>query len=857
MNIICYKYSLICLVIGGFLAYHAGYASENENKAGSSLITVQVKKNQSIRDISLQYLNNPNLWEDILRANHMKPEEADKVVPGMILRIPVEAISRANTELEKSRDFIQQATQKGAKIFAPVMITQAIRLRDAALEKRNIGEWEDCTVLAKEAAAEAEKALKISLENQDVPAEAVVEYREGSVQSRKPSDTLWKETLQNDILLEGEKIRTLSASYAEILFRDSSRLQLRENAQALIRKMRENPLEDTRQTKVDLIKGDVFALLSGGKKENRFNLDLEGIAMNIESRRFRVGREDQETRIANYEGKLEIEAKGKKVVLKENQGSVVRQNQEPSPPRELLPAPRMLEPGDGDTRFDIKTLLIWKTVPGAEGYLLELSRNASFSKILWEETVRDKNAADRIEKIFPPTMGTGAFYWRVSAISSDKLPGPPSLPRLLRLISDDQPPFLVIQTPEEGTVFSESTAELSGNTEPGATLTIQDQPVDVSSGGAYRVQYKLSPGKNLIIVQATDPAGNTSRAERTVEFVPGTKMNLSFDPLPIQIEKNRFLVRHTEFTLSGQTYPRGRITLSSLNAAFSSKTRADDSGRFQISVRITEQQNEFFIEAASPAGEVTKEQFAAEIDNVPPVIKFAQGIPSVTSQKTVSLSGMIEGGIRLELNGQEISLTPGPEKGRMPFEIQSYQLVPGRNPLQFAASDEAGNRTAIEKDVFLDSDPPELVHLSFSPDKISKSLWDKHKTGQNLEGLIYIRAKDATDMLKILPLTLSVGDYEITAYITRSEGSWDPKEKTSDSRSEKRKPSSLSSAPNRVQPPSLKGSSEQIPRPNDMQYFEYKGIFSIPPQSEGQIKLKCLSLSDYLGNTRELRTENQ
>jgi hypothetical protein len=302
--------------------------------------------------------------------------------------------------------------------------------------------------------------------------------------------------------------------------------------------------------------------------------------------------------------------------------------------------------------------------------------------------------------------------------------------------------------------------------------------------------------------------------------------------------------------LSGETYPRGRVVLTALNGVFLSKTRADDRGRFQISARISEHQNEFFIEAASPAGEITADRFAAEIDNIPPVIKFAQAIPSVTSNKAMSLSGGVAGGTSLVLNGQDIPLKPGAEKGLMQFEIQSCKLSPGRNRLLFEASDRAGNRTALEKAVFLDADPPELVHLSFSPDKIVKE--------QNRDGVIFIRAKDATVMANFLRVSLSVGDDEITAYITRTDGaaSSAPNAKNSAKRSKKRKKPELSWAANSAQIPPLKGISDQMPPVNEIQYFEYKGNFSIPPKAEGPIKLKQLTLSDYLGNARELIMDN-
>ena len=109
------------------------------------------------------------------------------------------------------------------------MLTQ-LRQEIEAIKKRKSGDWSACTALARESAKKAEKAFKISKENQDLPAEAVVEYCYGQVHRRKPAESLWKDVSRYDILMEGDRIRTLSQLFAEILFRDDSRLQLKENA---------------------------------------------------------------------------------------------------------------------------------------------------------------------------------------------------------------------------------------------------------------------------------------------------------------------------------------------------------------------------------------------------------------------------------------------------------------------------------------------------------------------------------------------------------------------------------------------------------------------------------------------------
>ena len=135
MKTIDYRPAFIC-----FMAYFLliGYGLVNPADCiGKNIITIKVKENQGIRDISRRYLDDPNRWEDVLRANNLN--SPDEIKPRMILRIPVGEVFQAKQELEISGKIIQQATMAGAKIFAPKIIAKAIQLRDTAILKQKSG----------------------------------------------------------------------------------------------------------------------------------------------------------------------------------------------------------------------------------------------------------------------------------------------------------------------------------------------------------------------------------------------------------------------------------------------------------------------------------------------------------------------------------------------------------------------------------------------------------------------------------------------------------------------------------------------------------------------------------------------
>jgi hypothetical protein len=71
-------------------------------------------------------------------------------------------------------------------------------------------------------------------------------------------------------------------------------------------------------------------------------------------------------------------------------------------------------------------------------------------------------------------------------------------------------PDLTVTTPVNGTVTEEPSVEVSGMTEPGATVTINGTEINVETDGSFTATIALSYGVNEILVVATiDGQGST------------------------------------------------------------------------------------------------------------------------------------------------------------------------------------------------------------------------------------------------------------------------------------------------------------------------------------------------------------
>jgi flagellar hook assembly protein FlgD len=73
---------------------------------------------------------------------------------------------------------------------------------------------------------------------------------------------------------------------------------------------------------------------------------------------------------------------------------------------------------------------------------------------------------------------------------------------------------------EDGAVVAEPSLQLTGKVEPGSAVQINNQSVSVGMLGDFQTSLPLLRGENVIEIQATDQAGNVTRAMRRITYDP-------------------------------------------------------------------------------------------------------------------------------------------------------------------------------------------------------------------------------------------------------------------------------------------------------------------------------------------------
>jgi hypothetical protein len=693
---------------------------------------VRVQEGQSLRDIARTELGDPDLWTEILHANGLA-SPAD-VQPGMELVVPAGEIAAADRALDRALAAIQRATQQGARLFAPQQIEHGIARYDEGIAKRKAGEWAGAVAAADEAQRAATAALQVAAASRDAAAEARLTDREGAVEGRTPQELVWTDRERDAILIEEEKVRTLSRSSAQITFRDDSRLRLNANSQAVIRRMRTDPLSRTEEAKVSLVEGDFYALLSGKSDRKKFELQIPDVETEVESRSFWVRHDGSGAKFTNYDDRvLRVAARGSEVELGRNEAALVRTGQQPSDKVDIRAATTLLAPADDSQTISADVGLSWQPVADAVGYWLELAFDPAFQRMKLSRWGLKDTSFQTGE------LEVGTYYWRVAALDKFGLPGERGAVWRFHVHVDQMPPFLMIAEPPEDATVARSPITVRGQTEPGVRLLLDGKPVQVDGDGRFEAEIAADPGEDRIFLQATDRAGNVTERHRAYRYVPDEAAVLRFDDDIPRLAPRHFVTRHDVISLTGVTHAGARLVLRAAGQPMREAAYADQDGRFTLNVPTSGGTTEYGIDVVQRSGLATQESFSVSVDRDPPSIRLDRPPPVMTSVEWLPVRGRATGATRLTLNGRPVQMI-GDQ-----FD-ETVTLVSGNNRISLEATDLVGNVRTDSFEVQLDQQPPELIGYQVTPKEV--------RAGEPVR--IEVKARDASGLRQAAPFKLRV-----------------------------------------------------------------------------------------------------
>ncbi len=79
-------------------------------------------------------------------------------------------------------------------------------------------------------------------------------------------------------------------------------------------------------------------------------------------------------------------------------------------------------------------------------------------------------------------------------------------------------PVLIVNNPVNNLVMTQDSVEVVGKTDPGATLSINNQLVVISENGSFDIKVPLSPGINTLTVIASNKFGKKTTVTRNLRL---------------------------------------------------------------------------------------------------------------------------------------------------------------------------------------------------------------------------------------------------------------------------------------------------------------------------------------------------
>ncbi len=341
---------------------------------------------------------------------------------------------------------------------------------------------------------------------------------EGDVKYQKGSAGDWKIADPRTPLFNGDWVKTGDSASAELIFSNGSVYTIGSNALLEIYAA-VNPATSRKTNAVQMQIGSVEVATTDDASSVR--TPSTQVVVDSESTTQVGVHQDKTTSVIAARGSASVapSAGGQGVKIGSGEKVSATPTGELSDVKKLVMAPALLTPADGQVyqlTSDLKVNFGWNQQPAATGYVLQVSRSRLFSTMEINSKRQKSTAAAQV-------TSQGSFYWRVASVGPDGDAGPFSSFRRFRVSggkgpaatsADTTPPALRLNKPAPigGPFFM-----VEGVTEPGATVFINDEEVDVEPNGHFKKLVSFTKtGSNAVVVKAVDPAGNQTVRSETV-----------------------------------------------------------------------------------------------------------------------------------------------------------------------------------------------------------------------------------------------------------------------------------------------------------------------------------------------------
>jgi hypothetical protein len=458
---------------GVILLFLAALGAPEFLHPAEALQEITVREGDTLWSISQYFLKDPKRWPDLLRYNPQLTRDPMVALPGIKLRVPV------------------------------ALIKESLRT-------------------------------------------AEIIYIHKDVRYRRSASSEWQPARLNTKLVKDDGVRTLPESAARIQFPTGEVVKMSENSLVIVR-------PEKGQDALELLSGNVSASQSRVITAGGAVVEPKGPAVNYSARI----KADRSELVLVFKGEVDVTAHGKTVRVAEGFGSEIKPLMPPAEPIPLPQIPGVPSFQGGSTRLNEVAVKAVKEMEGlflsvdlpslsaptpaaaapnaapgtvaasasGEGRARSVSRPAVLKGYHLQVDDRDDFENPLHDKVYPLSeklnlralgLTDGRFYWRIAFVDALGLESPFSVPQPFEI--DLTPPSLTLIQPAEEEEFPSHAefTDVTGHTESGVVVQVEDKSVSVDADGRFKTSVYLHEGKNRMAVVARDESGNETSVERVV-----------------------------------------------------------------------------------------------------------------------------------------------------------------------------------------------------------------------------------------------------------------------------------------------------------------------------------------------------
>ncbi len=343
-------------------------------------------------------------------------------------------------------------------------------------------------------------------------------FVKGNVTVKPKQDLRFQRAEKGQILHEGDSIRTYSGGHAEVAFDDGNRLTVKPDSYVVIRDMKQNRLTKIKKSSINLQQSDVEATIRRPKVAgSEFVIVTPTAQATISEAKVAIQvSKEKDSRMKVFKGAVALQVGEESVEVTENKSVAISRDTQVEEIKDLPPSPLLIDPGNLAEFFfktlnEMKAVLKWSPVAKNVKYRIQVALDPFFTDFVIVRTGLSESG------VVIQGLKSGIYYWRVNTITAEGIEGDFADYRVFKVTIDKTPPDIrlddIILLKVSGTL----NAQISGETEAKARVTINGTKVTPDKTGRFKYMLsRIAPGAEVRIV-AEDSVGNRKVLKKKIE----------------------------------------------------------------------------------------------------------------------------------------------------------------------------------------------------------------------------------------------------------------------------------------------------------------------------------------------------